>query len=68
MGIKRNGDPVWVMTERYVKGFDYVEGYEYNIDVFAQKIDKPLEDASSIVYSLIREISKTRKESDVPFV
>lgn len=66
--IKRNGNPVWVLTSRYVKGFDYVEGYEYNINVLAREVVSPPEDGSSIEYSLIGIISKTKKESDVPFV
>lgn len=66
--IKRNGNPVWVLAPRYVKGFDYVEGYEYNINVLAKEIKFPPEDGSSVEYSLIEIISKTKKESDVPFV
>ena len=47
-------------------GFDYVEGYEYDIDVTAVEVPEPPEDAPTVRYSLIRVNSKVRKDSDVP--
>lgn len=64
--IKRNGDSVWELTTPYVKGFEYTEGYEYDIDVKATEIPEPPMDSPSIYYSLIRINSKVQKVSDVP--
>lgn len=66
--IKRNGNPVWEMTDNNVKGFDHETGYEYVVDVKATVIPDPPQDASSWEYSLIRVISKERKTSDVPII
>lgn len=64
--IKRNGNSVWQRVGAYVTGFDYVEGYEYDIDVTAVEVPEPPEDAPTVRYSLIRVNSKVRKDSDVP--
>jgi len=64
--IKKNDNPVWQMARGYIKGFTYEEGYEYVVDVKATKVPDPPQDAGSITYSLIRIISKEKKDSDVP--
>ena len=64
--IKRNGNPVWQRVGAYVTGFDYVEGYEYDIDFNAVEVPEPPEDAPTVRYSLIRVNSKVQKDSDVP--
>lgn len=64
--IKKNDNPVWQMARGYIKGFTYEEGYEYVVDVKATVVPDPPQDAGSITYSLIRIISKEKKDSDVP--
>ncbi|MCM1176907.1 MAG: DUF4377 domain-containing protein [Clostridium sp.] len=66
--IKRNGNPVWEMTNANVKGFGYESGYEYVVDVKATVVANPPEDGSQWEYSLIRIISKEQKASDVPIL
>lgn len=66
--IKRDGNPVWEMTDANVEGFKHEEGYEYTVDVRATVIPNPPLDGSEWRYSLIRIISKEKKKSDVPLV
>ncbi len=63
--IKRNDSTEWE-REYGLKGFTYEEGYEYVVDVRATvNPDRP-QDAPAWDYSLIRIISKEKKDSDVP--
>ncbi|MBL4649217.1 MAG: DUF4377 domain-containing protein [Aureispira sp.] len=41
-----------------IKGFDYEEGYIYNLNVKQTAIANPLQDASSVEYELIELLSK----------
>jgi hypothetical protein len=41
-----------------IKGFDYEEGYIYDLKVKQTAIPNPLEDASSVEYELIELLSK----------
>lgn len=66
--IKRDGNPVWEMTDANVKGFRHESGYEYVIDVKATVVTNPELDGSAWEYSLIRIISKKLKDSDVPIL
>lgn len=64
--VKINDNTEWWMIRSSIKGFTYEEGYEYVVDVKATKVPDPPQDAGSITYSLIRIISKEKKDSDVP--
>lgn len=44
-----------------IEGFEYEQGYEYVIEVKIEHIENPPADGSSLKYSLIRVISKTKK-------
>ncbi|MBC8616699.1 DUF4377 domain-containing protein [Parabacteroides faecis] len=47
-----------------IEGFEYEQGYEYVIEVKIEHIENPPADGSSLKYSLIRVISKTKKNSE----
>ncbi len=64
--VKINDNTEWWMIRSSIKGFTYEEGYEYVVDVRATvNPDRP-QDAPAWDYSLIRIISKEKKDSDVP--
>ena len=57
----------WVYFD-WVKGFDYEEGYEYVIRVWREKWHNgEIIDASIYRYTLLKVISKTKKNSEGPF-
>ena len=45
-----------------IEGFNYEEGYEYEIVVEVTKVENPPADASSLKYTLIEVVSKTPVE------
>lgn len=59
--IKENANGSWTNLYTNIEGFTYEPGYEYVIKVKEEKIKNPPADGSSIQYSLIREISRTKK-------
>ena len=64
--VKINDNTEWWMIRSSIKGFTYEEGYEYVVDVKATVNPDPPQDAPAWDYSLIRIISKEKKDSDVP--
>lgn len=66
--IKVGDNPVWEILSSPIEDFDYQEGYEYVIEVKVSQISNPPLDASSLRYSLIKILSQTKKESDVPLL
>ena len=64
--IRRNDNPVWERMDADIEGFQYEEGYEYVVDLKVARLKNPPADASNRKYSLIRIISREKKESDVP--
>ncbi|MDR0660383.1 MAG: DUF4377 domain-containing protein [Prevotellaceae bacterium] len=59
-------DREYVYSE--IEGFDYEEGYEYELDIKEVEVKDPPADASSVRYVLANEISKTPKTSEgLPF-
>lgn len=49
----------WEFMSDEIEGFQYEEGYEYEIMIRTEKIANPPMDASSLKYSLLKVISKT---------
>lgn len=47
-----------------IEGFEYEQGYEYVIEVKIEHKENPPADGSNLKYSLIRVISKTKKNSE----
>lgn len=54
----------WNFIYDGIKGFDYKEGFEYEILILEEHIENPPQDGSSILYTLIKVISKVEKTSE----
>ncbi|MGA1775451.1 MAG: DUF4377 domain-containing protein [Flavobacteriaceae bacterium] len=52
------GTDQWDYFYDSIEGFEYEEGFQYDLDVLIKAIDNPPADASSIRYQLIRLIRK----------
>lgn len=52
----------WTYFYNQIDGFTYQPGYDYVLTVSTTKIANPPADASSIKYTLIKQISKTKRE------
>lgn len=50
----------WEYFYDNIEGFNYEPGYEYLLTVGTTKIENPPADGSSIKYTLIKQISKTK--------
>ena len=64
--IKKQGSNVWEIMYSTIQNFNYEEGYEYIIEVEATKTKSPGPDESGKQYTLLKIISKEKKNSDVP--
>ena len=47
-----------------IDGFDFQEGYEYELVVRVEKIENPPADASNLKYSLVKIVSQTAANSN----
>ena len=59
MLVKENPDDEYVMFYDQIAGFEYEEGYEYELLVQVEKVENPPADASNLKYTLVEEVSKT---------
>ncbi|KFE97939.1 hypothetical protein IX38_19980 [Chryseobacterium luteum] len=59
--VKEKASEEWINLYTNIEGFTYEPGYEYVLKVKTEKIINPPADGSSIKYTLIKEVSKTRK-------
>lgn len=65
--VKKGNVNSWEYFYSQIEGFNYEEGFEYILEVKENKRDNPPADRSSIQYVLVKEISKTKKDSkDLP--
>nr|WP_129730126.1 DUF4377 domain-containing protein [Parabacteroides goldsteinii] len=62
--VKNENNKNWEFMYNSINGFEYEAGYEYVIEVKIENIKNPPADASSVKYSLIKIISKTKKNSE----
>ena len=62
--IKENEQQDWKYFYDSISGFEYEEGFEYEILVSEKEIKNPPQDASSIKTTLIKVISKIEKTSE----
>lgn len=62
--VKTDGQPDWEFFYSNIEGFDYEPGYEYVLEVKKETRKNPAADQSAIRYTLVKEISKTRKTSE----
>jgi hypothetical protein len=58
--VKIDGAPNWTYHYTGIKGFTYEEGFEYKLVVKREKIKNPPADGSSIRYSLVNVIEKSK--------
>lgn len=62
MLIKENPDEDWSYFYDRISGFDYEEGYSYELRVKVEEIDNPPADGSSRKYTLTEMVTKTQTE------
>ncbi len=62
MLIKESPEASWQFFYDSIEGFEYEEGYAYQIEVAIKKIENPLADASSLQYKLVKILSKEKKQ------
>ena len=58
--VKENPDDDWTMYYDRIEGFDYEPGYEYELRIVEEEVENPPADASSIRWTLVEVVSKTR--------
>jgi heat shock protein HslJ len=63
MLIKENPEDEYTLFFDQIEGFNYEEGFEYQLVVVEQEVEDPPADAYSIRWILIEELSKTPVES-----
>lgn len=62
--VKVNGSDTWKMMHTQIANFNHERGYEYVVEVSVKKIKDPGPDQSSHKYTLIKIISKEKKDSE----
>ena len=62
--VKVEGQPDWEFFYNNIEGFNYEPGYEYVLEVKKEELKNPAADQSAIKYTLVKEISKTQKQSE----
>ncbi|SHK81748.1 DUF4377 domain-containing protein [Chryseobacterium polytrichastri] len=59
--VKETPSGEWTNFYTNIEGFTYEPGYEYVLKVKTEKIQNPPMDGSSIKYTLVKQVSKTKK-------
>lgn len=59
--VKEKETDLWENFYSNIEGFTYEPGFEYVLKVKTEKIENPPMDGSSIKYTLIKQVSKTKK-------
>lgn len=59
--VKEKPTDNWSNFYTNIEGFTYEPGYEYVLKVKTEKVENVPADASSIKYTLIKQVSKTKK-------
>ena len=63
--VKEGNAREWTFFYSDIEGFNFEEGYEYVLEVKKENLPEPVPaDASSIKYTLVKEVSKTKKTSE----
>ena len=62
MLVREKPTDQWSYFYSNIDGFIYQPGYDYVLTVSTAKIENPPADSSSIKYTLIKQISKTKRE------
>lgn len=64
--VKEEGQTNWTFFYDNIEGFNYEPGYEYVIEIKKEKKAKRPNNASSIRYIFVKEISKIQKSESMP--
>lgn len=64
MMVKEDPDDDYQYFYQPIEGFEYEEGYEYEIVVTVEKVENPPADGSSLKYSLVKIVNKTPAASN----
>jgi hypothetical protein len=59
--VKEKESDSWGNFYSNIEGFTYEPGFEYVLKVKTEKIQNPPMDGSSIKYTLVQQVSKTKK-------
>jgi heat shock protein HslJ len=59
MQVKTNPDGEYTLFYDQIDGFDFQEGYEYEIQVLVEPVANPPADASALKYTLVEVVSQT---------
>lgn len=59
--VKEKESDSWRNFYNNIEGFTYEPGFEYVLKVKTEKIENPPMDGSSIKYTLVKQVSKTKK-------
>jgi len=62
--VKNNKQDNWQFFYTAITGFEYEEGFEYELLVSEKEIENPPQDTSSVEYILIKVVSKVKKSSE----
>lgn len=62
--IKHADSNGWEFWYSGIEGFNYEPGYEYVLEIRSESVDNPAADQSSVRYVLVREVSRTQKQSE----
>ncbi|WP_312991819.1 DUF4377 domain-containing protein [Chryseobacterium flavum] len=60
--VKEKASDSWTNFYSNIEGFTYEPGYEYVLKVKTENIANPPADGSSIKYTLVKQVSKTKAE------
>ncbi len=59
MKVKENPEDEYTLFYDQIEGFNYEQGYEYELVIREEQVENPPADASSIRWILVEEVSKT---------
>lgn len=61
--VKENPEDEYTLFYDTIEGFNFEEGYEYELRVREETVENPPADASSVKWTLVEEVSKTPVET-----
>jgi hypothetical protein len=59
--VRESPDQDWTLMYGRIKGFDYEEGFAYELRVKIMKVDNPPADGSSRRYELVKVVSQEKR-------
>lgn len=62
--VKRPDSTEWEYWYSPIEGFEFQPGYEYVLEIRKEPVEEIMMDASSIRYTLVKELSRSRKTSE----